>query len=222
MMGYLDLHEYVNPDSMAEGTRLDFDLMEIVNGKNLQSFPKAWKDWMGLLRSGRRVVGVGNSDSHQLTGSEVGSPRNYVRMHGAGETEFLQSLRKGGVVVSNGPFIEFTIGDAGIGDTLAVSSGSLTAHIRVVAPSWVDVRRVMLYFNGVEQSVLMVEGRDRSLRFDESVEFRIRASGFAMVVVEGDESLSPVIPPAIGEEPRPVTPLAFTNPIWLDLSSSRN
>jgi hypothetical protein len=222
-MGYLDQHEYVSIGSMAEGTRLDFDLMEIVNGKNLQSFREVWKDWLGMLRSRHRVVGVGNSDSHQLTDSEVGYPRNYVHVDGGGEDEFLRSVREGRVVVSNGPFIEFTIEDAEVGDTLAVSSGTLTARIRVVAPSWVDVRRVMLYVNGLEQSVFMVEGRDRSQRFDESVEFRIRASGFAMVLVEGDDSLAPVIPPVVhGEESRQVTPLAFTNPIWLDLSSARN
>jgi hypothetical protein len=209
-------------DSAAVRPRLDFNLMEIVNGKSQGTFERNWKDWMDLLASGRRVVGVGNSDSHFTTGQEAGCPRNYVLVDSAraegGADAVVAALARGRVVVTNGPLIEFTLeGEPVGGRVTAGGKGAVTGHIRVVAPAWVDVRRVSVYANGVEEAVFMVQGRERPIRFDEDFDLHLKRPGFVVVRVEGQSPLDPVVPSPDPEEP--LLPLAFTNPIWVDLTS---
>jgi hypothetical protein len=178
---------------------------------------------MDILATGRRIVGVGNSDSHFLVGQEPGYPRNYVLLDPSaapGDPQALvDALRRGRVVVSYGPFIEFTLEGKAPGSSLLSSTGRVRGHIRVLAPSWVDVRRVTVYVNGVEEIVFMVKGRDRMIRFDEDFEIPLLASAFVMVKAEGEETLAPVLP-TLGAFSDPVRPLAFTNPIWVEVSSA--
>jgi hypothetical protein len=208
-------------DSAAVRPRLDFDLLEIVNGKTEGSFARNWKDWMDLLASGRRVVGVGNSDSHFLTGQEVGYPRNYILLDSTSASRdvdaVVDALAQGRVVVTNGPFIEFTLEGKAVGSRVASARGLVDGHIRVTAPSWVDVRRVTVYANGVEEAVFMVSGRERTVRFDEDFDLHLKRSSFVMVTVEGEAPLDPVVPSPGPDEP--LLPLAFTNPVWVVLGS---
>ena len=225
-MGYFDQVGYSSSDSSAAAMRLDFDLLEVLNGKNLQSLEPVWKDWMGLLRSGRKIVGVGNSDSHHLIEQEVGYPRNYVALE-AGESvsdqeAFLAAVRAGRIVVSNGPFIDFTVEGASVGSTVSVKRGIVKGHVRVIAPSWVDVSEVSVHVNGVGGSVYMVNGNRGPVRFDEDIEINLKRSAFVVVRVEGERSLAPILPPVVYDgSVRPVRPVAFTNPIWLEISDSR-
>jgi len=227
--GYFDCMGYEPGMPAAEadslGIRLDFDAMEIANGKDAQGYRKVWKDWMALLGQGRRIVGVGNSDSHHLTGQEPGYPRNYVRLDPDSTGDALalvDAVRAGRVTVSNGPFIDLTVEGTGIGDTLRTSSRTVTAHVRVLAPAWVDVRRVSLFVDGVEDAVFMVAPGPEAVRFDEDVELRVSGSAFVIAVAEGDLSLAPVVPPVVsGGRSRPARPLAFTNPVWVESTRSR-
>jgi hypothetical protein len=224
--GYFDQVGYSSPDSSTAAMRLDFDLLEVLNGKNLQSLDMVWKDWMGLLRSGRNIVGVGNSDSHHLIEQEVGYPRNYVALEPgdsiSDQEAFLAAVRAGRIVVSNGPFIDFTVDGVSIGSTVSVKRGIVKGHVRVIAPSWVDVSKVSVHVNGVLESVYMVKGNRGPVRFDEDIEINVKRPAFVVVRVEGEGSLAPILPPVVHDgRPRPVWPVAFTNPIWLEVSSSR-
>jgi hypothetical protein len=225
--GYLDYLGFQPADSLdrreAPG-RLDFDLMEIVNGKSLRGFDAVWKDWAALLRRGYRVTGVGNSDSHHLVGQEAGYPRNFVFV-GEGDPSdprvLVEAVRAGQVVVSSGPFIEFTLEGEGVGSTLRRPAGALTGHVRVLAPAWVDVREVRVMVNGAVDAVYLVAGRDRVIRFDEDIEVRLRGTGYVQVVVTGTGSLDPVVPPDLSRRKRePARPLAFTNPIRVEINSA--
>ena len=111
-------------------------------------------DWMGFLNQGFVVTAVGNSDSHD-TFYEAGIPRNFVWV-GEGEDDpahvklrdVNQAILDHRVVLSSGPFVEFTLDGAAIGDTLSAAGATLEAHIRVQTPRWFDVDRVELYRNG--------------------------------------------------------------------------
>lgn len=200
--------------------RLDFDLMEIMNGKLQSTFEQNWKDWMAILASGRRVVGVGNSDSHWTTGQEAGYPRNYVLLDstraGDDAAAVVEALARGRVMATNGPFIEFTLEGRPVGSRVTAGSrGVVNGHIRVIAPSWVDVKRVSVFANGVEEAVFMVQGRERAVRFDEDFDLHLKRSGFVVVRVEGEDPLDPVVP---SSDRGPLRPLAFTNPVWVDLA----
>jgi hypothetical protein len=71
---------------------------------------------------------------------------------------------------------------------------------------------VLLLVNGQIESILVVRGQGRTVRFDEPVSFELERSGFIQVRVEGRESMAPV---AAQEGSEDVHPLAFTNPIWV-------
>jgi hypothetical protein len=221
--GYLDRYAYsAKMDSAHAGFRRDFDLIEVLSGKSNAQFPALWDDWMRLLGGDSPVTAVGNSDSRSLFGGEAGVPRNYVALEPSSETDplakFLEGVRLGRVVVSNGPFIDFTLGGVGVGGTL-VARGTIRGHVRVVAPSWVDVKRVSVYLNGREDSSYMLRGRDRTLRFDEDIEVTVNSPSFVVVRVDGNEPMDPVVT-ASGTFARPL-PIAFTNPIWVKTEAGR-
>lgn len=220
--GYFDL--VGGPESAdSTGLRLDFDVLEIMNGKSQGSFRTVWKDWMTLLRMGRKVTGVGNSDTHLLSGEEAGYPRNYILLDSTGvdEETVVDAVREGRVMATNGPLIHFTLEGAKVGSTVTRRAGTVRGHIKVLASSWVDVRRVIVCVNGQDDSIFMVRGRDRVVRFDEDIELELRSSSFVLVRVEGDDSLEPVLPPLRSNKASiPVTPLAFTNPIWVEITGA--
>lgn len=198
----------------------DFEMMEIANGRE-SSIDAVWADWMAALRSGRRVVGVGNSDSHFLVGQEVGYPRNYVQVDSAfvGDPDSLvAALRRGRVVAGYGPFIDLTLEGESVGSTVIHREGKLTGHIRVIAPTWIDVSEVAVIVDGEDQIVFKVRERDREVRFDEDFDVTMHASGFVLVRVTGEESMHPVL--TEDGNLQPVLPLAFTNPVWVRITGS--
>jgi hypothetical protein len=214
---YLDVFEYsAREDTARAGFRRDFDLIELLSGKQTPGFSALWDDWMTLLRGDSPVTAVGNSDSHSLYGDEAGVPRTYVALEPSSEpnplAKFLEGVRLGRIVVSNGPFIEFTLGGVPVGGTLT-AKGVIRGHVRVIAPSWVDVKRVRVFLNGREEAAYMLRGRSRSVRFDEDIELTVKGPSWVVVRVEGDDPMDPVVT-GFGTSPR-VSPLAFTNPIWV-------
>ncbi len=106
-----------------------------------------------------------------------------------GAAEVKEALQEGKTVSTNGPFVEFTLDGVGIGGTLRRGPGMVRGHVRVLAPAWIDVRRVLIVVNGVVDSAFMVRGRSDSVRFDEDIELYVRNSGFVQVRVEGDEPI---------------------------------
>ena len=121
-----------------------------------------------------------------------------------------RALQEGRTVSTNGPFVEFTLDGEGIGDTLRHAPGIVRGHVRVLAPAWIDVRRVLIVVNGVVDSAFMVRGRGDSVRFDEDIELYLRNSGVVQVRVEGDEPI-----------PSTTThPLAVTSFIWVEISGA--
>ena len=216
--GYLDATDYPPGDSLAF-TR-EIDLLEVLNGKRLTSFARVWRDWERFLRYRIPVTGTANSDSHDLVDLPGGWPRNLVLVEGPPTGEGVRdALRRGRVVATNGPLIDFTLEGQPVGGRVTLASGNTaTGWLRVVAPTWMDVSRVIVTVNGKDDSVYPVHGRDRTVRFEEAIRVRVEGSAFVQVRVEGDEGMAPLVPDRRESGMVvPVKPLAFTNPIWVDL-----
>jgi hypothetical protein len=156
--------------------------------------------------------GRDSTESSELTLADPGRDgrRTYVRADGSGADEMKRALQEGKTVSTNGPFVEFTLDGAEIGGTVRRAPGMAKARVRVLAPEWVDVRRVLIIVNEVVDSVYMVRGRGDSVRFDEDIELYVRNSGFVHVRVEGDEPL-----PSSAARP-----LATTAPIRVEISGT--
>lgn len=191
---------------------IDFDLMEILNGSDMQMYELVRRDWYSLLRQGESITGTANSDSHKSK-SVVSVPANYVEVKSddvstLDESDFLSSLQKGRVFGTTGPLINAQIGDgetkiAGIGDM--ASGKSVTLKVEVRAADWVPIDSIKIYLNGeLYKAAAITAG--------ETVEFVLETAIDAFVIVEvsgvPDQRYSDVLPS--------FTPFAFTNPLWID------
>ncbi len=181
--------------------RSDEEQQDLMDG----TYTLAWghegqlDDWFTMLNLGFRFTALANSDSHSMTTTEAGCPRNFV-MAGTDDPAFLDdqdmadAVKAHRVVASFGPFVQLFIDDAIIGDELVSDAETLTATVDVQAPSWMDVDRVELYENGTLIHSWAVEGDDPA-RFEGSVELTPSRDSWYVAVVVGDESLRPIFTP---------------------------
>jgi hypothetical protein len=108
-------------------------------------------DWFVMLNKGVVKTGISGSDVHD---DEAGTLRTYVKTGtvtppNLTSDEVNRSLRGHHAVISTGPMIRFTIGEADIGDKIAATAGQeLELYVRVEKAPWYDVDRVEVYRNG--------------------------------------------------------------------------
>jgi hypothetical protein len=156
-------------------------------------------DWFSLLNLGFRYTALANSDTHSMTKTEAGCPRNFV-MSVTDDPGFIadqdvaDAVKAGRVVASYGPFVTLTLDEAIIGDTLVSDAGRHTVTVEVQAPSWMDVDRVELYENGTLIHDWVVEG-DEPQRFTGTHEVTPDRDSWYVAIAVGDESLAPVFTP---------------------------
>jgi hypothetical protein len=192
----------------ASGLRdLDYDGVELLNGPSLERYRLARADWLSLLLQGVVHVGLGNSDSHRA-GELPALPRSYVKvaddaLAAFDEGAFFAALRKGRVVATTGPLLDATLGEAGPGERFTGRSGLL--RVRADAAPWVPVGNARVIRDA---EVVAVRPLARGETAELSLAFE--RDGFVVVELEGtpDATFSALAPG--------VTPLAVTNPIFVD------
>jgi len=203
----------------------DFDAFEILNeNRGLgwiaeEENPISVKqDWYNLLNNGQRFTGVGNSDSHHVLEIIAGVPRNYLASTSAdpaklNEAELVNSIKQRNVSVNRGLYVEFSA-NAGvpIGAQIAAQEGKVDFHIRVQAPRWITCDTVQLVGNGEVLETFAVSAQDSVERFKRTVTVLPQVDTWYLVIASGTRPMSPLIHDA----PVPITPLGFTNPIWVD------
>ena len=92
----------------------------------------ALQKWYNLLKQGKKVYGIGNSDAHDLV--NIGRyVRNYVYLGDGDLTEsnIIEALGKGRFIVTDGPLLSFTVEDHLIGDEFTTSDDTVD-----LAVSW--------------------------------------------------------------------------------------
>ncbi|HOX28101.1 MAG TPA: CehA/McbA family metallohydrolase, partial [bacterium] len=201
----------------AENYTTDFDTMEILNSAEYEQMALQLKDWYGFLNRGKRITGVGNSDSHSGLEMDVGYPRNYVRMGTDDpakikESELINTIAAGRVVVSAGPFIRFSSGKAGPGDMVSAKKGSVDLDIDVLAPSWMTLDKLTVIANGEEALSLPLPNTGAPLRFSKTARFEPKKDTWYVVIAEGEKTMFPVYPM--------FKPIAITNPIFVDVDGN--
>ncbi|MFP8874417.1 MAG: CehA/McbA family metallohydrolase [Myxococcota bacterium] len=213
----------------------DFDLLEVMNENEGFGYYDAdlpserstgsgrhWAlgDWFNLLNRGHRYTAVGNSDSHTVYADIAGYPRNFVwapRTAAAPPqaSEMARALRAHQSFISLGPFVEFSVDGAPMGSDVRAAGGKVELSLRVRAASWVDVDRVKLIVNGDVVEEIPVPDTRAPVRLETTRSLEFGGDSWLVLVVEGDESLAPVVP----DQRRPIRPLAVTNPVWIQTTS---
>lgn len=236
-----------NPDGLRN---IDFDVMEIGNGVDIPDYLAVRRDWFSLLNQTDFAVvpflpGTGVSDSHRLTVEAPAYFRTYVGRVGDDPTALdvpvlNSNIKAGNMMATTGPFIRFSISEAGgsvagLGQTLAPSTSTVTLNIRVEAANWIPVEEVRVYRNGflalsfdatttpaVRPGAKRPNSQSRSkvVRFDAAIPVVVNQDSY--FVVEAGAKLSPLPAPdafAGMIVPR-LVPLGFTNPIFVDLAGN--
>jgi hypothetical protein len=211
--------------SMRKGFSYDFDAIELLNGyqdTNRKTINRVMTDWFALLDRGHLITATGNSDTHHLTYNLGGYPRNYVRVDNDDPgvvtgADVARGVKAHHAFFTTGPIVDFTVGKTGIGDLAAAPGGKATADIVVRAAPWVSVSRVILYVAGHEVTRWDVADGEAVERFHATYALSVPNDTYAVVRVEGDKPLSPVVGGGSGVS---VTPFALTNPIFLDANAN--
>jgi hypothetical protein len=216
---YFQVYE-VNPftgEPEAAGFSFDFDALEVMNGRYIEQGLSNLETWMRILNNGHRITATGNSDSHHLVYSEPGYPRNYVEASvdtpaDAGEVELTQAVLAGAVFVTYGPIVDFRVNGAGLGRLIPAAGGAVEFDVRVQCPSWIGVTEGRIYANAEILASFPIEAANPG-----PLDVRWQGSDLPkhdtwyLLFVEGEGDLAPV---RRGAEFRP---LAFTNPVWVDV-----
>ena len=221
--GYFILGKFddVHDESTRKGFSYDFDAIEVLNGyqdTNRRTIDRVMTDWFALLDRGHLVTATGNSDTHHLNYNLGGYPRNYVRVDHddpavvTGE-QVAKAVKAHHSFFTTGPIVGFTVGTTGIGDLAPAPGGKATADITVRAAPWISVSRVMIYVAGKVVKTWTVDKSEKVDRFHQTFDIAVPNDTYALVRVEGDTSLSPVVG---GGKDVVVHPFALTNPIFLD------
>lgn len=227
-LAYFTLYGF-DPDTCTAtkpGFSLDFDAMELCNGKAQTDLDILLRDWFGLLNHGFKIFATAGSDSHTLTQDEVGYARNFVYV-GVDDPKqvtaemVVQALRNGRNVVSIGPFVNFSMDGQPIGSLVSKPEGEITVEIHVKAPNWVSVKEIELIANGiaVKRWKIGSHSNGKALDWKAKAKVRPRRDAWYAIIVRGSEGgLEPILRPFRnfeGETYR-VVPFAITNPIWVD------
>jgi len=197
-----------------------FDSIEIINGGDLTAAQESTMPaWYSFLNRGYRFAGTAGSDTHKLT-NEVGGVRNWI----ASDTDdpalldpsqMAENVRAQKLIVSTGPFVNFSIGEAGLGEVTTDDDGTVTLNVRVQAPLFMEVKRMTVIGNGEIVSELdisaMADEENPVLRYDSSIDVTPAVDTWYIVIVEGDNGFNPVS----GKRP-----FAFTNPIYVDVDGN--
>lgn len=216
----------------------DFDAIEVLNenrGQGWSTEPNgmlsAKSDWFQMLNNDRKFSAVGNSDSHHVTELLAGVPRNYIASATddvalLDEAELLRNIKNHNLSVSRGLYIELHANEnSEIGSEIFATDGKVALHIRVQAAGWVSCDTVKVIGNGQVVRAFPVPSSKNPVRFEQIVTLFPMQDTWYLVIATGSRSMAPLVHDAspkrsIGEtEDIHITPLAFTNPIWVKLGS---
>ncbi|MBK7876867.1 MAG: CehA/McbA family metallohydrolase [Planctomycetes bacterium] len=210
----------------------DFDTLEVFNANAAQGYSDSEKgprdstyigsvlqDWFHLLNRGGRYGAVGNSDSHEVHFDFAGWPRNFVRSSTDDPAridprEVANALRAKQMFTTMGPFVTFRFDDGRPVGPVAPDTqpGQPKLFLQVQAASWIDVDRILVIVNGDQVATLDVPPERKPMRYDGSVDLNLTDDAWVTVIVEGDDSLAPVLADTSVKH----LPWAVANPIWID------
>ena len=202
----------------------DFDAIEVLNETSGYGWdvspdnPVSVKnDWFNFLHAGRKITAVGNSDSHTVSQILAGIPRNYIvsstdQPELISEDELVQSIKRQQLTVNRGVFVNMTANGQPLGSLVTAVQGQVILHLNVQAPSWVVVDTVQLIENGRIIQTFPLNAANGVVRFDQNIYVNPYRDSWYILVAKGSKAMRPLV----HDSPTPVTPLGFTNPIWVD------
>jgi hypothetical protein len=202
------------------GFEFQFDAVELINSGALRTdLMQVFHDWFGLLNYGYRIVGVGASDSHDVSRFIVGQGRTYIFCKDDDPAkidvqEACANLRAGRALISLGLLVDMTVqGKYRVGDLATNLTEDIEVTANVSAPKWSRADNVTLYANG--QKIRETNSANATWMIR-----RPKGDTYLAVIATGPGITSPhwAIPKPYQPSSKAWNPrvLGATNPIWLD------
>ncbi len=253
-----NIHTYRAPNPLPPGP---FPNPQPVPGKIVvgsdgkASFPGVVETWFTMLDRGHKATGMGTSDAHHLLGDEPGYARTLLFVGKGKDTpggftrdDVVRAIRGHHAITTTAPFLDMTIGTGMIGDTIVAPGGGIDVRVRVRAPTWGAVNRLVIYSNSAivaDQTIPAAQGTD----YETMVHLNLTKDAWVVAEVYGVTNMFPVstpveLPPldatviikalsaGLDLSSLPVTatlkpdqihtstPYAITNPIWVDIDGN--
>ncbi len=203
----------------------NFDAIEVLN----ENYQLGWiaapnnkssvkRDWFNFLNQNRRICGVGNSDSHTVTSSIAGVPRNYIAsstdlITEIDEQELSDNVKAGKVSVACGLLTSITAnGNFGPGSTVQPDHNGVRLQLKVQAASWISCHKAELIRNGVVVKTIDIPESTNAVRLDTEITVSPEKDSWYLLIAYGNKPMFPMV----GTRDKPVMPLGFTNPVWVD------
>ena len=220
MFGYVDVIEVHPPAAIFKKPT---DLQDSYKTRN------PIFHWMQMLNMGYRIPGVVNTDAHyNYHGS--GWIRNWMKASTDDPDkiktdEMVRTSEGGHIIMSTGPFLEVTIATnqakAIPGDDLSAPDGDADATVRVQCSNWFDINRVQFFLNGKPDDRYNFTRRttpdkfgNKVVKFEATIPLKLTTDTHVIVAAIG-EGLQ--IGPVMGENFGKQTPVAVSNPIFIDV-----
>jgi hypothetical protein len=229
--GYFDLLGFDPKTAEGSGAGYDagFDALEVWNGRDVDMRAKVLEDYLALLRMGRPVTPVADTDTHGVVGQEAGLPRTYVRVgrddaldrwDRSRTDDLVRSVReKRDVILTNGPFLKVTANGAAIGGIAAARAGLVEIKIRVTCAPFVMVDRAEIRLAGAAKVVgvpalVLAPTKSPSGAMEAEATFLVKAASddAFVVIVSGTRPMRPMF---AGED-REIAPWAMSGAVWID------
>ncbi|MDX2177301.1 MAG: hypothetical protein SF028_12615 [Candidatus Sumerlaeia bacterium] len=156
-VGVLDALGGVQDYAMVprDAFELPVDGFEVVEGKRQTGYSLGAAARQELYSKGFRFTPFGSSGSAGTWNSEPGYPRIYIKSSTRDPkaldfAELAANFRAGKVQITNGPFVDFRIGDAEPGSTVTLEPGSnrVESSMRVYGADWTTISSITILVNG--------------------------------------------------------------------------
>lgn len=137
-----------------DGSSWDVDAMEVINSSAQQSDPmRLFRTWFALLNSGKSIVGIGASDSHDVNAYIVGQARTYIQCSAQSPDtinpeEAFNNLKAGKALISSGLVSQMWVEGAETGGTVLRAPDQIKVRVKVQGPKWLACDRLELFANG--------------------------------------------------------------------------
>jgi hypothetical protein len=208
------------------GFEFSFDGVELINSGALRTdLIQVFHDWFALLNYGYKIVGVGASDSHDVSRFIVGQGRTYIMCDDKDPgrinvAEAIANLRKGKALISLGLITRLQVeGRFDVGDLATNVGPQMKVSAEVWKPSWAAADRIELFANGERIAQGEIDSSTRSYSINWTLP-RPRTDAHLVAIATGPGVRSPhwAIPrPYQASSPRwNPRVLGATNPIWID------
>ena len=173
--------------------------------------------WYRLLNCGMRIAAAGGTDAmgnYASLRGPVGINRTYVRVAGKArnaaerEAEWLDGLKQGRSIATNGPLLDLAVNGSKPGDDIELPRGEHELEFSGFMRSIVPVDHLELVLNGEVVRTFDVDGRSA----DVEGRIKLRESGW-LVLRAWDESAHPMVFDGY--------PYASTSPVYVTVDGRR-